>query len=395
VASEQRVARPGRVAPRRLKVLFLAQNLGLGGAEQLLLGVATQLPSERFEVVVGCLTREDLIAEELKRAGVRVVPLPGEPGPRDPLAFRRLLHFIRAERPDVVHTFLLNAGLYGRLAAWLARVPVIYHAEQNIYWNKSRRHLLFERFLAPRTTRVVACCQAVATFYRKQVGLDQDRLEVIYNGVDFRAIEPRKDRLAARAELGYGRDEIVLGSLGRLSRQKGHDLLLKALGHLCARRPDLRLFLAGQGPKQAELARLAASFGLDGRVRFLGVRRDRETLYSAMDIFVLPSRWEGLSLALAEAAGVGLPLVATDVGGNPEVVTSGPGAWLVPPNEPGALVAALAEAVSDASKRSSSADGVRYQRPAVRERFSLSSHLEQLEASYRSVVALPTGARAR
>src|SRR5919109_3668586 len=165
---------------RRLKVLYLAQHLTMGGAEELLRGVASGLPSERFEVVVGCLTREGIIARELREAGVRVELLAGEPGPRDPLAFLRLLWFIRAERPDVVHTVLLNAGMYGRLAAWLARVPAIYHAEQNIYFNKSRRHLMFERFLGPRTTRVVACCEAVASFYRTQVGLDRERLEVIY-----------------------------------------------------------------------------------------------------------------------------------------------------------------------------------------------------------------------
>ena len=387
MASERRAAIA--VGPRRLKVLFLAQGLGLGGAEQLLLGVATHFPPERFEVVVGCLTREDLIAHELKRAGVRVVLLPGAPGPRDPLALQRLLRFIRSERPDVVHTFLLNAGLYGRLAAWLARVPAIYHAEQNIYLNKSRRHLMFERFLGPRTTRVVACCEAVASFYRTQVGLDRERLEVIYNAVDFEAIEPRKDRLAARAELGYGPHEIVLGSLGRLSRQKGHDLLLEALARLRDRLPQLRLFLAGQGPNRAALSRLAGSLGLDGRARFLGVRRDRRTLYAAMDIFVLPSRWEGLSLALAEAAGLGLPVVVTDVGGNPEVVVSGPGAWLVPPNEPSALAAALAAAVSATRDGSVGAEGARYPRPAVRDRFSLSRHLELLEASYRSVLPRP------
>src|SRR5215212_10119658 len=116
----------------------------MGGAEELLRGVATGLPRDRFEVVVGCLTREGIIARELREAGVRVVLLPGEPGPRDPAAFLRLLRFVRAERPDVVHTFLLNAGLYGRLAAWLAGVAAIYHAEQNIYFRRSPRHLALE-----------------------------------------------------------------------------------------------------------------------------------------------------------------------------------------------------------------------------------------------------------
>ena len=351
----------------------------MGGAEELLRGIASGLPPDRFDVVVGCLTREGLVAHELRQAGVRVVLLLGEPGPRDPLAFFRLLRFIRAEQPHVVHTFLLSAGLYGRLAAWLARVPAIYHAEQNVYIRKSPRHLAFERFLATRTTRVVACCQAVADFYAHQVGIEPACLEVIYNAVDFAAVEPRADRAAARAALGFGPEDIVLGCLGRLTEQKGHGFLLDAL--VALRDPRLKLFLAGQGPLDTSLKAQATQLGLDQQVRFLGVRRDRDLLYAAMDIFVLPSRWEGLSLALVEAAGSGLPIVTTDVGGNAEVVAGETGAWLVPAEEPGALAGALREAMAFVS-----ASG-RVDRPGVRARFSLARHLEQLEASYRAVLA--------
>lgn len=367
--------------PRPLKVLYLAQHLTMGGAEELLRGVATGLPTERFEVVVGCLTREGVIARELRAAGLRVVLLPGEPGLRDQAAFLRLLRFIRAERPAVVHTFLLNAGLYGRLAAWLARVPAIYHAEQNVYVQKSPRHLALERFLAARTTRVVACCRAVADFYAAQVGIAAARLEVIYNAVDFSLVEPRRDPAAARAELGLAADDLVLGTLGRLAEQKAHDVLLAALAKLAD--PSVKLILAGQGPLQAALEERAEQLGLGRRVRFLGVRRDRDVLYAAMDVFVLPSRWEGLSLALVEAAGVGLPIVATDVGGNAEVVGTERAAWLVRPDDPDGLAAALHEALGHARTTGP------LERPSVRERFSLDRHLEQLEASYRGALGIP------
>lgn len=368
-----------------LKILYLAQHLTMGGAEELLRGVAPGLSRERFEVVVGCLTREGIIARELRGAGVRVVGLPGEPGPRDPLALLRLLRFIRAEQPDIVHTFLLNAGLYGRLAAWLAGVPAIYHSEQNIYVRRSRRHLALERFLAGRTTRLVACCRAVAEFYAAQVGIDPERLEVIYNAVDFAAVEPRPDRAAARAELGLSPDDRVLGCLGRLAEQKGHAVLLAALAKLGD--PSVKLVLAGQGPLRATLEAQAERLGLGERVCFLGVRRDRDVLYAAMDVFVLPSRWEGLSLALVEAAGLGLPIVATEVGGNAEVVGGEPGAWLVQPEDPLALAAALREAIELAHT------GGRVDRPAVRQRFSLSRHLALLEASYRGALGVVEVAR--
>src|SRR5438105_1892958 len=177
-----------------IKVLYLAQHLTMGGAEELLLRVVTRLPRDRFLPVVGCLTREGLIARELRRAGQRVEIIEGGPSLRDPRAFARLIAFIRRERPQIVHTYLHAAGVYGRLAAWLAGVPVLIHSEQNVYEGKSRRHLLIERFLGRRTSRVIACCQAVGDHYARQVGIESSKLVVIYNAVDFGLVEPREDR---------------------------------------------------------------------------------------------------------------------------------------------------------------------------------------------------------
>jgi glycosyltransferase involved in cell wall biosynthesis len=367
----------------RIKVLFLAQHLTMGGAEELLLGVARALPRERFEVVVGCLTREGIVAQELRDSGVRVELLPGEPGPRDPLAFLRLYRFVRRERPDVVHTFLLAAGLYGRLAAWLARVPAIFHAEQNVYLERAGRHLALERWLASRTTRVIACCKAVGDLYRGQIGLDAERLEVIYNAIDLAIVRPRADRQSARSQLGYSADDLVVGTLGRLTRQKAHDVLLEAVAQLAPTCPSVRLFVAGQGPLETDLKCQVEALGLTERVKLLGVRRDRDLLYGAMDVFALPSRWEGLSLALVEAWAAGLPVVATNVGGNAEVIADEAGGWLVVPDDPAALAASLEKAL--AGQR-------RYDRPEVASRFSLSGHLEQLERSYRRALRRPVEA---
>lgn len=368
----------------RIKALYLAQHLTMGGAEELLLGIATHLPPERFDVVVGCLTREGIVARELRAAGVRVVLLPGQPGPRDPAAFWRLLRFIRAERPQVVHTFLQAAGLYGRLTAWLARVPAIYHAEQNVYLKRSRRHLLFERFLASRTTRVVACCQAVAEHYRASVGIAPERLVVLLNAVNFERAAPLADRSVAKEALGFAPDDVVLGTLGRLERQKGIDVLLAVLARLAPRRPNLRAFVAGQGRLAGQLKQQAETLGVGDRVRFLGVRRDRDVLFGAMDVFVLPSRWEGLSLALAEAAGAGLPIVATTVGGNAEVVEHERSALLVAPDNPLALADALARLSADAELRARLGAAARVD---ARARFSIERYVELLAASYERALA--------
>jgi glycosyltransferase involved in cell wall biosynthesis len=147
--------------------------------------------------------------------------------------------------------------------------------------------------------------------------------------------------------------------------------------------------VAGQGPRKAALERQILGHGLNGRVRLLGLRRDRERLYAAMDAFVLPSRWEGLSLALAEAAGLGLPIVATNVGGNAEVVGGEPGVWLVPPLDTRSLATALAAAVESVLAARRLGIPARQDRQSVRERFSLARHLAQLETSYRRALGWP------
>jgi glycosyltransferase involved in cell wall biosynthesis len=229
----------------------------------------------------------------------------------------------------------------------------------------------------------------VGSFYQSQVGITSQRLEVIYNAVEFAGVEPSETRMAARTALGYQESDLVLGGLGRLTEQKAHELLLDAVAEIGERYPTVRLFLAGQGPLQVALEERIRRRGLDERVRLLGLRRDRRRLYAAMDVFVLPSRWEGLSLALVEAAGLGLPIVATDVGGNAEVVGGEVGVWLIRPGDVPALANALGAAVELLQVARRSSGQARYPRPGVRERFSLAAHLAQLETSYRRALGWP------
>ncbi len=367
-----------------MKALFICQNLGVGGAEELILGASTALPSTGVETGVVALTRRGQIADEIAAAGVPVQLVAGQPGPRDPAAFVRLVRLLQRERPDIVHTFLIAASIYGRLAAFAAGVPLVLAAEQNVYERKPRRHALFERALAARTYRVVACCEVVGKFYQQQVGVAASKVAVIYNAVRFSAQPRPEDRAPARAALGLPDDALVLGTLGRLTEQKGQRVLLQAVASLAREHPNVVLFLAGVGPLRERLEAEASRLGLSERVRFLGLRRDRETLYAAMDLFVLPSQWEGLSLALVEAMGAGRAVVATNVGGNPEVVEDGVSGLLVPGNDPDALTTALARLASDPSERAALGEAAASQ---ARSRFSIERHVSDLAALYRQGLA--------
>ena len=371
-----------------MKALLICQNLGVGGAEELMLGMATSLDTVEVEAGVVALGRRGPIAEEIAAAGRPVHLVSGQPGPRDPAAFVRLVRLLRRERPDVVHTFLISACIYGRMAAIAAGVPVIVAAEQNVYERKARRHIVIERALAMRTFRVVACCNVVGQFYQRQVGLPASKVAVVFNAVRFGAPPQPEQRGPARAALGLPDDAVVFGTLGRLTEQKGQRFLLRALAQVRAQVPNAWVFLAGDGPLRATLEAEAADLDLADRVRFLGVRRDRDTLFAAMDAFVLPSAWEGLSLALVEAMGAGRPAVATAVGGNPEVVTDGETGLLVPSGDPAALAHALLRLASDQHERERLGAAAT---SSARERFGIERHVTEIAALYRQGLAERTG----
>jgi glycosyltransferase involved in cell wall biosynthesis len=367
-----------------VKALLLCQNVGVGGAEELVLGASTALPSVGVETGVVALTRRGPVADEIEAAGVPLQLVAGQPGPRDPAAFVRLVRLLQRERPDVVHTYLITACLYGRLAAFAAGVPLVLAAEQNVYERKPRRHVLLERVLAARTYRVVACCEAVGRFYQQQVGVPSSKIAVVFNAVRFGEQPGSGDREAALAALGLPADALVVGTLGRLTEQKGQRVLLHAVAELARRLPRLVLLLAGAGQLRDELERESDRLGIADRVRFLGLRRDRATLYAALDVFVLPSRWEGLSLALVEAMGAGRAVVATAVGGNPEVVADGRTGLLVPPDDPSTLADALARLLASPDERASL--GVAAAAEA-RSRFAIEQHVAEIAALYRDGLA--------
>jgi glycosyltransferase involved in cell wall biosynthesis len=379
-----------------VKTLILCQNLGVGGAEELILGASTALPTVGVDAGVVALTRRGPIADEIAAAGVPLHLVPGQPGPRDPAAFVRLVRLLQREQPDVVHTFLIVAGIYGRLAALAAGVPLVLAAEQNVYARKPRRHALMERALAARTYRIVACCDVVARYYQHQVGVPRSKIAVLYNAVRFGRRPLPTDAETARFALRLPPDALVIGTLGRLTEQKGHRALLQAVASLIRNVPNVVLLLAGAGPLRAELEADAARLDAADHVRFLGMRRDRATLYAAMDIFVLSSRWEGLSLALVEAMGAGRAIVATEVGGNPEVVRHRQTGLLVPPVDAGALSDALLTLATDRQLRASLGDAAAAD---ARMRFSIERHVTELAALYRqglgerSDVPALTGAR--
>jgi glycosyltransferase involved in cell wall biosynthesis len=362
---------------RPARVVFMSHTLAVGGAEEMVLNLMRHLPRDRFDPRVCCIGTPGPMGEEIARGGGQVAALDACPGLRHPFDLLRIRRFLRLHQPDIVHTFLLTASVYGRLAALLARVPVIVGTEVNMYSDKRGRHIFAERLLAGRTDYIVTSAEAVRRFYLEQLGIAPDRIGVIYNAVDFDMIQATVPRAEMRRELGVGEQTIVAGVIARLHEQKGHDVLLAALA-------GVHLLVIGDGALRRALESLASSLGIAARVSFLGSRRDLGNLLGAMDVFVLPSRWEGLPLSLVLAMGAGRPVVATAVAGIPEVVTNEANGLLVPPGDRVALARALARVVADPSwAERLGAAGAR----SVLPRFGVEQYVQSVSALYERLLA--------
>ena len=333
------------MSAHRTRVMYVAHAFEVGGAEDLVLNLVRHLP-DRFEPMVCAINHLGPIGCEIRAAGIPVTALGLNPGLRRPWDVARIWRFLRETQPHIVHTFLLTASLYGRFAAMLARVPIVIGSEHNIYHRKRRRHALAERLLMHGTASVVVVAESVRESYIRQVHADPEKVDVIRNAVDWARLATTRTRAEVRASLDLRPDQPVAGMIGRLTEQKGHAILLDALAHTPALQ-NVHLLVAGDGDLRESLGNRAEALGLSSRVHFLGVRRDVGDLLNAIDVFVLPSLWEGLPLALILAMGAGVPVVASNVAGVPEVVEDGRTGLLVPPADRKALGRALAHLVMD------------------------------------------------
>jgi glycosyltransferase involved in cell wall biosynthesis len=333
-----------------IRVLHIITSLVVGGAERLVVSAANGLPRARFEQAICVLIERGPLAADAAATGIPVFCIGEFPGLRHPLAFARLVRTIRAFRPAIVHTHLQSANLYGRLASRLAGVPIVVATEHNVYTAKARRYVMVERWLARMTDALVAVSGEVRQFLSDQIGVAPSAIRVIRNGVAVPAPSPA-GVTALRTRIGGADAGIVLGTIASLTAKKGHAFLLRAVAQLRDRGVTCTLVLAGDGPERPGLEALTHELGLTGRVQYLGTVPQPADVLAAIDVFVLPSLVEGLPLALLEAMLAGTAVVATAVGGVPEVVESGVNGLLVPAGNEAALADAIARLIGSPELR--------------------------------------------
>ena len=354
----------------------------VGGAEEMVLNLVRRLPG-RYEPAVVCIHHAGPIGEEIARTGVPFEVLGLNPGLWRPLDVLRLRDALQRSQPAIVHTFLLTGSLYGRFAAMMAGVPVVIGTEVNIYENKRPSHALMEKWLMAGTDAVIASAASVKDYYVKQVAADPAKVEVIYNAVDWAQLETTMSREAFRDSIGIPRDAVLAGIIARLTAQKAHSVLFDAM----AQHPGLahlQLLVVGDGELREELRHRVETLNLERRVHFAGARRDLGNILASVDLFAMPSLWEGLPLSMVLAMGAGLPVVATRVAGIPEVVQDNHTGLLVAPGKSDELAAALARLVGDPELRRSLGQQAR---AFVRPRFGVEHYVTSITALYDRLLA--------
>ena len=376
----------------RVKVLLVITRMSLGGAPRHVLSLALGLNRDRYEVWIAAGPEdkgEGSLIEEAESSGVQLVLIPGlkrDLSPSNDLkAFFGIYRLMLSERFHIVHTHTSKAGVLGRLAGRLAGVPASVHTfHGNIFEGffgpvASSLFLLLERAMAKFTDRFVAISRRNLSYFVRRGIAPWEKFRLIYNGVDLERFRP-VDKGAARRALGLSQGPVV-GTVAALVPVKGLEYLLEAAHIVRSEVPEVVLTIAGGGALEGTLRRRAKDLGVE--VRFLGPRKDVSLVLSALDVFVLPSLSEGMGLSLMEAMAAGLPVVATEVGGVPELVVDGETGVLVPPGDPDALAGAILDCIGDREK---AVEMGRRGKERVCALFSLPRMIQEHEALYEELL---------
>jgi glycosyltransferase involved in cell wall biosynthesis len=365
----------------RLKIVHVCDKFGMAGstihgASRLFAWWMPRFDRSRYDVRLYALKQPDFASRALEAEGVALGYL-GKSA-YDPTALFSFLKMIRAERPDILHLHGWASSNFGRVAGRQAGLPTIMH-EHGAHPAMPLSQRVADRVLAGTTDMAVAVSKSAHEFLISR-HVAPSRIRRIYNGAPLDEFRPAEADLvrAERARLGIPAAGPVVGSVARLSDEKGLDHFLGAARVVAARRPDVTFLIVGDGPLRGALESLARELGIEQRVVFAGHRKDVPLLQSMMDIQTFASLWEGAPLTLFEAMAMGRAIVSTNAGGLGEILGGSDAALTVPPGSADALAEAMTRVLEDASLAAQLSTSAK----AMSHQFDIASTVRQLEALY-------------
>jgi glycosyltransferase involved in cell wall biosynthesis len=331
---------------RPLRVLYMIDNAGApGGAERFVTGLAHHVPRERIEPWV-CSTRrgDESAVRALKAAGIPHIEL-GRTSMWHVHRLKALIALLRVGRFDVLHAHKFGSNIWGTLIGRACRVPVVLAHEHTWSYSGDRvRKWLDGHVIGRLATRFLAVSASDRARMIGLEGISEDKVVVMPVS---RIPQEQPTAGDLRRELGLSSRTPLIGVVAQMRRQKALDVMLDAQAELLTRIPEAHLVIAGDGACRPELERQIERLGISERVHLLGVRRDIDRILAAVDVAAMSSDWEGVPLFLLECMAAEVPVVATAVGGIPEIIVDGETGLLVPPRDPSALARALERILTD------------------------------------------------
>ncbi|MFN0279630.1 MAG: glycosyltransferase [Pyrinomonadaceae bacterium] len=379
------------------RILHIIPSLESGGAEKQLANLVTNTSEQKFSHHICTFRNSEFFAPEIQKAGYVVQEL-DIAGKHPWLAGAiRLLPVIRKYKPDLICSWLFDAGIVSRLT-WLRhfRIPIINTLHLTQYdretidggnWSPTKVEVL--RLVDKLTAKITqpyfaACSEEVKRSYCRHLRIDESRITTIYNGIDpTNLVCDVYESERIRDELGFSRDTFVYLSVGRLAPQKNYALLLRVFSQLLTTIPQARLVIVGVGPIEAELTKLANSLQITSKVHFLGERKDIGACLEMADVFVMPSLFEGMPLALLEAMFKELPCIVSRIEVLKEVIEDNKNGLLIDPNTPNELLEAMIKLYEDPELKARL--GQRAKNDAER-RFHISKIASQWESYFTNVL---------
>jgi sugar transferase (PEP-CTERM/EpsH1 system associated) len=371
-------------------IVHVIYSLGVGGLENGLVNLINNMPRDRYRHAIVCLHGFTDFAKRIQGSDVPIYSLDKKPG-KDPGLYVRLGRLLRQLKPDIVHTRNL-AALEGQVVAAIAVSARRVHGEHGREVDVAglnMKYNLLRRMIRPFVHRYITVSRDLEQWLIDRIGVEPSRIRQIYNGVDSQKFRPwREEDSVPQWETKFANDQhVIIGSVGRMAPVKDHQTLARAFIMLIQQHPQLRetarLVIVGDGPCRENCAQLLAEAGLSDCAFLMGERNDVAELMRAMDIFVLPSLGEGISNTILEAMATGLPVLATQVGGNPELVQASVTGRLVPADTPQAMAQALFDYVCDAQLRDSHGSAGR---AMIERQYSLSAMVNEYMQTYDMVL---------
>ena len=355
----------------------ITHDLAIGGLQQVIVNICRTINRELFDVSVLCLRGLGEFVPVVQGLGINVFCLPQ--GEIDYFPFLKIARILRQQKIDVLHVHNTQPLIEGTISSLLTNVRTIIHTDHARNFPDKLRYMIAEWLVSHFVYKMVGVSEHTSKNLQIYEKISHRKIITIHNGIDGTIYDGAMDTLQKKTELGIHSDGPVIGLGVRLSRQKGITYLLKAMPHILAVHQDATLVIAGDGPLKSDLEAEVDRLGLGKAVIFVGARSDMHSILKCFDIYILPSLWEGLPMVLLEAMAAGVPIIATDVGGNHSAIKHSFNGSLIPPKDPVAIYKEINKLLSDKTLRESY---IQNGRKVFKEKFSAEIMTKQYEALY-------------